>query len=67
MRGLSEVSKKSQSIVQRDRETWVPVYYSIQKDSVSTTEGEDRYYVTDLIRPNSPEEIRETVERWKRM
>lgn len=67
MKGLKEVSKKSQTIKQRDLESWLPIYYNFKTDTVYTSEGEGRHFVTKLIRENTPEEIAEAVERWKRL
>ena len=67
MKGLSAISKATKSIKQGDRGTWVSLYYSIDKDTVYSKDGADRYYVTDLIRPQTGNEIKEAVEHWKRL
>lgn len=67
MKNLKKVSKATQKATARDRWTWVPLYYSIKNDAVYTTEGDDRLKVTELINPNTEQEIRETVEAWKRL
>ncbi len=64
MKGLKAVSKKTKGINYSSR---VALYYSPSKDAVSTTAGEDKYYLTDLIRENTPQEIEETVNRFKRL
>ena len=67
MKGLKETAKKSKAIRQRDINSWLPIYYSFKTDTVYTSEGESRYFVTKLIRENTAEEIKETIERWKRL
>lgn len=67
MKGLSDVAKRSAKIKQENTATWLPIYFSFKTNTVYTTEGEDRFFVTKLIRPNKPEEIKEAIERWKRM
>ena len=67
MKGLSNVAKRSAKIRQEDWSTWLPIYFSFKTDTVYTTEGEDRFFVTKLIRPNTPEEIKAAVERFKRL
>lgn len=80
MKGLKKVADASKSIVQgRD---FMPLYYSIRDDKVmtltyksnhesQTMELEDdissAYYVTDLIRPCTEDEIRAAVKRWLAM
>ena len=66
MKNIKAVVKKSQNIIQTDRSTWVRLYYSPTKDTVYTSEGEGRFHVTNLINPNTEEDIKEVVERWKR-
>lgn len=67
MKGLKAVAKASQKITQRDKSTWLPIYYCIETDTVYAKPGEGRCYVTDMIRENTEEDIVEAVERWKRM
>lgn len=64
MKGLKAVSKKTEGI---NYSTRIPLYYSTEKDSVSTTAGAGRTLLTYLIRHNTPEEIQETVEKFKRL
>ena len=67
MKNVSNVVKKSQSILCEDHSTWIPLYYSFEKDSVYTTSANDRFLVTTLINPNTSKDIIEAVERWKRL
>lgn len=67
MKGLDNVAKRSTKIKQENMSTWLPIYFSFKTNTVYTTGGEDRFFVTKLIRPNKPEEIKEAIERWKRM
>lgn len=41
-----------------------PLYYSPAEDAVYTEPGAGRWYLTDLIRKNSPQEIENTVRRF---
>lgn len=67
MKNLSIVVKKSQTILCEDWSTWLPLYYSVDKDAVYTTASDDRVLVTKLINPCSADNIIEAVERWKRL
>lgn len=67
MKNVSNIVKKSQSILCEDRSTWIPLYYSFEKDSVYTTAADGRTLVTTLINPNTSKSIIEAVERWKRL
>ena len=49
------------------RKGQTPLYYDIKHDAVFTEDGEDRYYVTELIRPNTSKEIKAAVKRWLAM
>lgn len=60
MKNLKEVARESEKGV-------TPIFYSIKEDAVYTSDGGGRYYVTDLIRPNTEEEIIEAVKRWLAM
>ena len=67
MKGLKTIAKKSQNIVNRDRSTWIKLYYDFSTDTVTTKETSDNFFVTQLINPNSEEDIVEVIERWKRL
>lgn len=67
MKGTKAVSKASQDIDFKDRTTWIKLYYSITKDTVYRQEGEGRYFVCNLINPNTETDIVEAVEMWKRL
>lgn len=64
MKGLKAVAKKTIGI---NYSTRIALYYSPSKDTVSTTAGEDKNLLTYLIRECTPEEIQETVEKFKRL
>ena len=61
MKNLKEVSDRSNFIKLHGP---LPLYYSVKEDAVFTEDGEDRFYLTDLIRFNDPEMIRETVRKF---
>lgn len=67
MKNVNNVVKKSQNIINKDRSTWLPLYYSFEKDSVYTTAADGRFLVTNLINPNGFEDIIKVVEHWKRI
>lgn len=67
MKNINNVVKKSQSIVCGNRSTWLPLYYSFEKDSVYTSAADGRFLVTTLINTNTSKDIIEAVERWKRL
>ena len=64
MKGLKQVSDKTQNINSRDRSTWLPLFYSFATDTVYTVPGNDRFHVTDLINPNTKEDIEQAVRRF---
>lgn len=72
--GAEKVAKESQSIVQSNYRTWINIYYDYNTDTVMTERDyeenlEDKsraYGVTQLIRPNTAEEIIKAVKRWRR-
>lgn len=57
MKNLDIIAKESAKGV-------TPLYYSIRENAVYTEDGEDRYYITELIRKNTEEEIKRTVYRY---
>ena len=67
MKGLKTIAKKSQNIIQHDRSTWIKLYYDFSTDSVSMKATKDNCLVTQLINPNTEEDIKEAIERWKRL
>ncbi len=64
MKGLKKVSEATKGINYASR---IGLYYSIEKDTVYTTSGEGRHHITYLIRENTPEDIKEAVERFMRL
>ena len=67
MNNLESISNMSQSIVAINKETWLPIYYSPSENEVYTEAGEGRYMITNLINPNTPDDIREAIDFWKKM
>ena len=46
------------------RSAWgVKLYYSLEENAVYTEDGKGRWYVTEFIRKNTPEEIEQAVNR----
>ena len=58
MKGLKRIAELSKIQI-------VPLYYSFEKDTVYDKPGDGRFYVTDLIRDNEPQDIVDAVNRWK--
>ena len=67
MKGLKRAAKLSKCIKQDARFTWMTIYYRFDNDTVYTEPGADRSKVGQLIRENTEQEIKEYVERWKRV
>ena len=67
MKGLKKVGNATKRTTSTNRASWVSLYYSISEDTVYTEAGNGRYFVTDLINPNTTNEIQEAVENWKRL
>ena len=67
MKGLKALSDKTQNTRNTDRSTWIPLYYSISKDTVYNKPVPNAYFVTDLINPNTPDDIKKAVQRFLSM
>ena len=67
MKNLKRIAELTKSIVQKDRSTWVNLYYSIEKHTVYDRPGDGRLYVCDLINVNTPKDVQEAVEDWLKM
>jgi len=67
MKGLKKISDKTQNTKSNDRSTWVALYYSYTTDTVYDKPGDGRHKITDLINPNTPQDIQETVEYFNRL
>lgn len=74
IKGASEVAKASENIVQRKRDTWMPIYYDCKAKAVITEKQyealEDKEWawkLTELIRPCTKEEVESTVVRFLNM
>lgn len=64
MKNTQTVANKTKNIKSTDRSTWIPLFYSFATDTVYTVPGNDRFHVTDLINPNTKEDIEQTVARF---
>lgn len=64
MKGLKTIVKQSKSIITRDRSTWMPLYYSITDDTVSTTEKPGYILITRLISENSEADIKAIINQF---
>ena len=61
MKGLKALAQATQNILWNDKSTWIPLYYSIREDKVYTKEGENRFFITNLINPQTEKDIEKTV------
>ena len=61
MEGLKAIARKTQNINFKDKSTWIPLYYSITEKKAYTTEGQGRYFMTNLINPQTEKDIEETI------
>lgn len=55
MKNLKKISELSKKVK-------VSLYYSPKENAVYDEPGQGRFYLTDLIRENTPEKIKKTVE-----
>ena len=53
--------KNIETVARQSEHGITPLYYSPAEDAVYTEPGAGRWYLTDLIRKNSPQEIENTV------
>lgn len=67
MKNVEQIAELSNKINSRDRNTWITLYYSIKEDAVYSTAGDGRFKIGSLINPNSPSDIVDYVEQWKRI
>ncbi len=67
MKGLNEISEATKQINQRDRTTWLDLYYSIKDDTAYTTAGEGRFFITKLINYNQPQDIHYIIDKFLNM
>ncbi len=66
MKGLTALANATQKIDCKDKSTWIPLYYSIKEDKVYPFDGEGRWFVTNLINPQTEKDIENTVKWWER-
>ena len=59
MKNLNEIAAESRKGTQ--------IYYSIREKAVYTKDGDGRYFVTELLRENTAEEIKRAINRWLAM
>lgn len=62
MKGLKTVARQSKNIQQGNLSSWLPLYYSIKENKVSTTGEPGYYFITQLVRKCTEEEIKKAVE-----
>ena len=61
MKSLKKIAELSKSIKCKDRATWIQLYYSVEEDAVYTEDNPGRYFMTNLINPNTENDIVEAV------
>lgn len=64
MKGLKAVAMATKGINWDNR---IPLYYSIEKQTVYTKDRKDRYFVTWLINECTEKDIEKAVNRWLNM
>jgi len=67
MKGLKTVAKATQNIIQKDKSTWVPLYYNVSEDKVYMKPGDRRYLLTTLINVCTEKDIEESVHYFMNM
>lgn len=74
VKGIKEVAKASRKIVQRNSNSWLAIYFDIDRNKVITEEEYDRmentdgcFMLTHLIRPCTEAEVEQTVNRFRWM
>lgn len=72
VKGIKEVAKASKKIVQRNSNSWLAIYFDIDRNKVITEEEYDRmentdgcFMLTHLIRPCTEAEVEQTVNRFR--
>lgn len=61
MKGLKTVASATKNINIKDPLTYIPLYYSVLEDTVYMQDGENRYFMTNLINPQKEKDIEEAV------
>lgn len=59
--------KNTEKLAEQSRRRVTPLYYSAAEDAVYSEPGDRRWFLTELIRYNTPEEIERTVRRFMAM
>lgn len=54
--------KNVRSVVRATKKGRTPLYYSPKENAVYTEAGRDRFYLTDLLKPHTAEQIKKTVD-----
>lgn len=67
MKGLKAVAKATQNIIQKDRSTWIPLYYNVSEDKVYMEPGDGRYLMTTLINTCTEKDVEESVHYFMNM
>lgn len=67
MKNTKTIADASKNIITRDRNTWITIYYSISEDAVYTEPTNNAIKVSELINPNTEQDIIDLVEWWKKL
>lgn len=62
MNGLETISELTQNIKTGNPATWISLYYSFDRNAVNA-DG-DGVFITNLINPNTPQDIADIVAKW---
>ncbi len=67
MKGLKALARATQNINCKDKSTWIPLYYSVVENKVYPFDGEGRYFLTNLINPQTEKDIENAVNYFMNM
>ena len=56
MKNIEQIAKESRK--------GTKIYYSFNENAIYTEAGDGRFYVTELLRKNTAEEIKSVIRRW---
>lgn len=67
MKNVKRIVELTNRINQKDKSTWVTLYYSFDDDAVYSKDKAGRYRICELINPHTEQDVIDTVEWWKRL
>ena len=67
MKNVKRIVELTNRINQKDKSTWVTLYYSFDTDSVYSKPREGAYRVCELINPHTEKDVIDTIDWWKKL